>query len=108
MGIGSFFEEAWKTATDSVKGAYTSVKDKVSDMLEGTKNTIVRLGEMGVGVISGGADLAKQGIEKGSEVVKTVYNDAKGIINKGLDTFSSPLLWAALGVGGAVILLNKR
>jgi len=108
MGIGSFFEEAWKTTTDNVKSAYSSVKDKVGDMLDGVKNTAVRFGEMGVTVVEGGVELVKKGAEKGAEVVKTVYNDAKGIINKGLDTFSSPLLWAALGVGGAVILLNKR
>lgn len=107
MGIGSFFEEAWKTATDSVKSAYSSVKDKVIDMFEATKNTVVNLGEAGVNIVSGGAELVKQGVEKGSEVVSTVYNDAKGIINKGLDTFSSPLLWAALGIGGAAILMRK-
>lgn len=108
MGIFSFFQEAWKTTTDSVKHAYNSVKDKVVDMIEGVKNTAIRFGEMGVSMIEGGVELVKEGAQKGAEIVGTVYEDLKALLNKGLDTFSSPLIWAALGMGGAAILLNRR
>jgi len=107
MGIGSFFSDSWKWVSGNVREVYTDAKDIIVDISDKIQDSFKDGYEVTKGVIVSGAEYVGAGLSTGVGAVKTVYSDVVGVVNKGLDTFSSPLIWATLGLGGIIILSNK-
>jgi phage-related protein len=112
MGLGDFFNKAWKWVSDKTRKVVTTVKDAANDVWNGAKD----LGKKVAEAIKAGSSKVGGALStvfnKAESAVKTVYSD---VVQKPLGAveqtwenfskgFSSPLTWLALGLGAIVVV----
>lgn len=109
MGFLDWVGNAWDGVKSTASKAWSSVKNGATQVWDGIKNGASTVAKT---VIAGGKAIAKgipKVINKGEDIAKTIYNDAKDFANKPFQLLSNPITMITLGIGGiaAIMLLSK-
>jgi len=109
MGFFSVLGDAWSGVKSVALKAWNGVKSTPAAIWGTIKNTA---GAIKKAAVSGAKGLGKAlptVAHKVEDITKTLYNDAKTIINKLLDILSLPLTMITLGIFGVggIMLLSR-